>query len=125
MLTRDVDASKEFYRQLRDWTMEDMPIQSDSYTILKTEGRLVGNIMKMPLHVPPDAPNYLVSYIRVYYVDSAAKKTQQLGAKIRVPPIDSPDARFCVFEDPQGAVLSIIHYSKKSNKRVYRWVILN
>jgi predicted enzyme related to lactoylglutathione lyase len=38
---------------------------------------------------------------------------QELGGRILVPPSDSPDARFCVFQDPQGAVLSIISYTKK------------
>jgi predicted enzyme related to lactoylglutathione lyase len=113
LLTRNVEASKEFYQQLLGWTMEDVPMQDCSYTILKTDGRPVGGIMKMPPQVPPEAPNYWSTYVTVDDVDAAAEKAQQLGAKILVPPTDSPDARFCVFQDPQGAVLSIIHYSKK------------
>lgn len=113
LLTRDVEASKKFYKQLLGWTMKDMPMQDGSYTILKTDGRPVGGIMKMPPQIPPEAPNHWGSYVTVDDVDAAAKKAQQLGAKILVPPTDSPDARFYVFEDPQGAVLSIIHYSKK------------
>jgi predicted enzyme related to lactoylglutathione lyase len=88
-------------------------MQDCSYTILKTDDRPVGGIMKMPPQVPPEAPSHWGSYVTVDDVDAAAKKAQQLGAKILVPPTDSPDARFCVFEDPQGAVLSIIHYAKK------------
>ena len=113
LLTRDVDVSKEFYKQLLGWTMEDILIQDGNYTILKTDYRPVGGIMKMPPQVPQEAPNHWGSYVTVDDVDAAAKKARQPGAKILVPPKDSPDARFCVFEDPQGAVLSIIHYSKK------------
>ena len=113
LLTRDVEASKKFYQQVLGWTMEDVPMQDGSYIILKTEGRPVGGIMRMPPQIPQQAPSHWGSYVTVDDVDAAAKKAQQLGAKILVPPKDSPDARFCIFEDPQGAVLSIIHYSKK------------
>jgi len=113
LLTRDVNASKEFYKKLLDWTMEDVPMENGSYTILKANGRPVGGIMKMPPQVPPETPPHWGTYITVDDVDSLAQKAKELGAKILVPPTDSPDARFCVFEDPQGAVLSVIHYSKK------------
>jgi predicted enzyme related to lactoylglutathione lyase len=113
LLTRDVEALKEFYKQLLGWTMKDVSIQDCSYTILKTDGRSIGGIMKMPPQVPLQLPNYWGTYVTVDDVDAIAEKAQQLGAKILVPPTDSPDARFCVFQDPQGAVLSIIHYSKK------------
>lgn len=111
--TRDVNASKDFYKQLLGWTMEDVPMQNGSYTVLKTDGRPIGGIMKMPSQIPPQASNHWGSYVTVDDVDASVKKARQLGAKILVPPTDSPDASFCVFEDPQGAVLSIIHYSKK------------
>ncbi len=113
LLTRDVDASKEFYKELLDWTMKDVSMQNSSYTILRVDDRPVGGIMKMPPQVPSEAPSHWGTYVTVDDVDAVAQKAQQLGAKILVPPTDSPDARFCIFEDPQGAVLSIIHYSKK------------
>lgn len=81
LLTRDVDGSKDFYKQLLGWTMEDVPMQDSSYTILKTDDRPVGGIMKMPPQVPPQAPNHWGSYVTVDDVDAAAKKARQLGAK--------------------------------------------
>ena len=113
LLTRDVDASKKFYKELLGWTMKDAPMENSAYTILKANGRPVGGIMKMPPQVPPEAPNHWGIYVTVDDVDAVAQKAKELGAKILVPPMASPDARFCIFEDPQGAVLSIIHYSKK------------
>lgn len=113
LLTRDVDASKKFYKELLGWTMEDVPMEDGSYTILRVDGQPVGGIMKMPPQVPPEAPAHWGTYVTVNDVDSVAQKAQELGGRILVPPTDSPDARFCVFEDPQGAVLSVIHHSKK------------
>ena len=69
--TRDVEASKEFYKQLLGWTMEDVPAEDCSYTILRTDGRPVGGIMKMPPQVPPQAPNHWGSYVTVDDVDAA------------------------------------------------------
>ena len=115
LLSRNVEASKKFYKELLGWTMEDVPTDDSSYTILRTEGRAVGGIMKMPPQVPAEAPSHWGTYVTVDDVDLVAQKAQEFGARILVPPTDTPDSRFCVFEDPQGAVLSVIHYSKKPN----------
>ena len=115
LLTDDVDDAKRFYAELLGWTTEDhsMAECAGSYTILRTDGRPVGGIMKMPPQVPAGTPPHWGTYVTVDDVDAVAAKVQELGGKILVPPSDSPDARFCVFQDPQGAVLSLITYTKK------------
>ena len=115
LLTYDVDSAKKFYAELLGWTMEDhsMGECAGNYTILKADSRPVGGIMKMPPQVPAGTPPHWGAYVTVDDVDVVAVKLQELGGKILVPPSDSPDARFCVFQDPQGAVLSIISYTKK------------
>ncbi len=115
LLTYDVDSAKKFYAELLGWTMDDQPMGegAGNYTILKADGRPVGGMMKMPPQVPAGPPPHWGAYVTVDDVDAVAAKAQQLGGRILVPPSDSPDARFCVFQDPQGAVLSIISYSKK------------
>jgi len=35
LLTRDVNSSRKFYKELIGWTMEDVPMENGSYTILK------------------------------------------------------------------------------------------
>jgi predicted enzyme related to lactoylglutathione lyase len=95
--------------------MEDQPVPEGpgSHTILKVDGRPVGGIMKMPPQVPAGTPPHWGTYVTVDDVDAVATKLHQLGGRILVPPSNSPDARFCVFQDPQGAILSVISYSKK------------
>jgi predicted enzyme related to lactoylglutathione lyase len=47
-------------------------------------------------------------------VDKVAKDAQQLGGKILVGPQDIPTVgRFCVIQDPQGAVISAITYASR------------
>ncbi len=67
--------------------------------------------------VPPQAqgtpPNW-GSYVTVDDVDATAKLAQELGAKTIVPLTDIPNVgRFYMFQDPQGAVLSVITYVEK------------
>ena len=44
-------------------------------------------------------------YVTVNDVDAVAKNAQELGGKILM-------GRFCVIQDPQGAVISAITYAK-------------
>ena len=115
LLTYDVDSAKKFYTELLGWTMDDQSMGegAGSYTILKVDGQPVGGIMKMPPQVPAGTPPHWGAYVTVDDVDAVAARVEQLGGKILVPPSNSPDARFCVFQDPQGAILSIISYTKK------------
>ena len=113
LLTRDVEGSKKFYKELIGWTMEDMPSQGGSYTVLKAGGKPVGGLMEMPAQIPEQAPSHWSAYITVDDIDVIAAKVTKLGGKILVPPMNLPDSRFCVFEDPQGAKLSAISYTKK------------
>ena len=115
LLTYDVEGAKKFYAELLGWKMEDHPMGecTGTYTILKADGRPVGGMMKMPPQVPEGTPPHWGAYVTVDDVDTVAARVQELGGKLLVPPSDSPDARFCVFQDPQGAVLSIISYAKK------------
>ena len=123
LLTNDVASAKKFYKELLDRKMEDEPIGegAGTYTILKVNSQPIGGIMAMPPQVPPGTPPHLGTYVTVDDVDSVAQKAQELGTKILVPPTYSPDVRFCVFEDPQRAFLSIITYSKKTDRKSIRF----
>ena len=116
LMTRDVAGSKEFYKAVLGWEMEDTPMgEGGAYTVLKAGGQGVGGIMAMPKEVPAFVPPYWAAYVTVKDVDAVAKQAKALGAELLVPPMDIPNVgRFCTFKDPQGAVLSVITYLKKS-----------
>jgi predicted enzyme related to lactoylglutathione lyase len=115
LMTRDVDGAKKFYSEVLGWKMEDMPMgEARPYIVLKAGGEAVGGIMLMPKSVPPQVPPHWAAYVTVEDVDATAKKAKEAGATLIVPPTDIPKVgRFCTFEDPQGAVLSVISYIKK------------
>jgi len=56
-------------------------------------------------------PPHWGSYVTVDDVDATARTARDLGGKVLLGPHDIPNVgRFCVIEDPQGAVISAIAY---------------
>jgi predicted enzyme related to lactoylglutathione lyase len=111
LMTTDVDAAKAFYTQLLGWTTEDMPAAGMTYTVVKTGDTGVGGIMPIPPQAAGSPPRW-GTYITVDDVDATARKAEELGAKSIVPLTDIPNVgRFYTFEDPQGAIVSVITYT--------------
>lgn len=50
-------------------------------------------------------------YITVDDVDATARKAEELGGKVLMPPTDIPNVgRFAALMDPQGVMFSVITY---------------
>lgn len=114
-MTSDSEAAKSFYGALFDWTMERAPtsLNGADYTIVKCAGRPIGGIMAIPPSMPGMPPHW-GSYVTVNDVDATAKLAVDMGGTICVPPQDIPEVgRFCVLQDPQGAVVNVITYLPK------------
>ena len=113
LMTTDIDAAKAFYTQLLGWATEEMPTAGMPYTVVKTGETEVGGIMPMPPQAV-DAPPRWGAYVTVDDVDATARKAEELGAQTIVPLTDIPDVgRFYTFQDPQGAIVSIITYTNR------------
>ena len=111
LMTTDVEAAKKFYTELLGWTSEDMSMEGMTYTVVKTADEGIGGIMAMPPQAQGIPPHWGV-YITVDDVDAVAKKAEELGAKTVVPLTDIPEVgRMYSFQDPQGAVISVITYA--------------
>ena len=110
LMTSNVDSAKKFYSNLFGWDMEDMTMGDMNYTVVKVGEDGQGGIMQIPPQAEGTPPNWGV-YVTVDDVDATAGKVEELGGKIMVPPTDIPTVgRFCVLQDPQGAVISTITY---------------
>jgi predicted enzyme related to lactoylglutathione lyase len=115
LMTTDVEAAKTFYTKLFGWDSKDMPMPGMTYTVVKAGGAGIGGIMQIPTAPKGIAPAW-GTYVTVDDVDLTAKTAIQLGAKLCIPPRDIPDVgRFCVIQDPQGAVINVITYVNKCN----------
>ncbi len=113
LVTTDVEAAKKFYAKLFGWSTEPVSMPGMQYTVVKAAGEDIGGIMAMPPQAKGAAPHWGI-YITVDDVDATAKLAVQMGAKTIVPPTDIPNVgRFCTFQDPQGALISIIAYLQR------------
>ena len=110
LITTDVDAAKAFYTKLFGWDTEDMSMPEMAYTVVKAGNKEIGGIMPIPKEAQGMPPMW-GAYVTVDDVDLTAQTAEQLGAILLVPPRDIPNVgRFCVIQDPQGAVISAITY---------------
>jgi predicted enzyme related to lactoylglutathione lyase len=110
LMTTDANAAKAFYTKLFGWDTEDMSMPGMTYTVVKVGGKGIGGIMLIPKEAQGMPPKW-GPYVTVDDVDQTARTAEQLGAKLCMPPQDIPDVgRFCVIEDPQGAVICAITY---------------
>lgn len=113
LMTTDVEKAKGFYRGLLGWEYKEFPMEGMTYSVISAKGEEIGGIMALPPQSGEVPPHWGV-YVTVDDVAASAKKAQELGGQILVPPTDIPDVgRFSVIRDPQGAVLSLITYLKR------------
>ena len=110
LMTRDAAAAKKFYGELLGWTFKDDDISGMTYTMFTPPGaeRPIGGLMQMGGPQFEGVPPHWLSYILVDNVDERAKRCTKLGGAVKVPPMDIPKiGRFCVIQDPTGAVIAL------------------
>ena len=113
--TTDPAAAKDFYIKLFGWDTEEMPMGDMTYTIVKVGDEGVGGIAPMPPDVQGVPPNW-GCFVTVDDVEATAKLAQELGAKTVLPLTEVPEVgKFYAFQDPQGAVISVITYTDQGD----------
>ena len=108
--TKDVEAARKFYSELLGWTTTKSEAGGDGYTEVRASGgRPFGGMMQMTAECGGDGPSHWTSYVAVDDVDASAKRVEELGGKVVMPPTDIPNVgRFCIINDPTGAAISLI-----------------
>ena len=110
LATTDVEGAKRFYTALLGWTTEKAPVEGMEYTLAKVGEERVAGIMSTKCETGEVPPHWGV-YITVNDVDATARKAEELGGKVLMPPADIPKVgRFSVLMDPQGVMFSVIKY---------------
>ncbi|MCK5842667.1 MAG: VOC family protein [Candidatus Sabulitectum sp.] len=113
LMTTDVEGAKAFYKGLFGWEYDTVPISQGEYTMVKVDGVPVAGIMAMVVESKDMPPSWDI-YITVDDVDATVASVTELGGKMIRPAFDIPDVgRFCVLQDPQGAVIMAMSYLKK------------
>ncbi len=103
--TTDPTAAKAFYSKLfPDWKLEDMPMPTGSYTMIKPSSGTGGGILQHPV---PGAPSAWLAYIAVEDIKTSTEKARSLGAKVMQEPKDIGPGSLSVLIDPTGAAFAL------------------
>jgi len=114
-MTADIDKAKNFYGEVIGWEFVQDSNNPD-YTLVKTQGieLPVAGIFKREnamVENPESIAPHWGSYITVKDIDLAVQKAKQLGGNILVSVTPIPKVgKFCVLQDLEGAVISLIEY---------------
>jgi predicted enzyme related to lactoylglutathione lyase len=110
LMTSDPAAASAFYGQLFGWNVKDMGPQMGGYRVANVGESGVGGIMAIPPEAAGMPPRWGV-YVTVNNVDETLAQAKALGAQVCMEPMDVPTVgRMAAFNDPQGAMISIIQY---------------
>ena len=114
LITTDPSAAADFYGKLLGWKFESMEMPGGVYRVVKVGETAVAGIMGQPLGAPAMPPAW-GTYVTVDNVDESGKRAAELGGKLIVPPSDVPGVgRFAVIQDPQGALLNLMTYERRT-----------
>jgi predicted enzyme related to lactoylglutathione lyase len=114
LATTDVEGAKRFYTTLLGWTTELAPVEGVSYTLAKVGDEQVAGIMSNQCITGGVMTPHWGVYISVDDVDATARKAEELGGKVLMPPTDIPNVgRFAALMDLQGIMFSVITYLPK------------
>jgi predicted enzyme related to lactoylglutathione lyase len=109
LLTRDYDASLEFYRQVFGW---DTHVMGDTpefrYTVDKDGEEQVAGVMDASGFLPAGVPAHWSVYFRTDDADASIARARELGGSVIQPAEDTPYGRLATLADPTGAAFKLI-----------------
>jgi predicted enzyme related to lactoylglutathione lyase len=109
LATRDLKAAKDFYAKVFGYGIKSNPMpDGGEYVEWQVNGRSVGGGMSMGSNFPAQVPPHWLVYFAVANLDDTRQKAQALGAQSVSPAMDTPQGRFSVINDPQGAPFAVI-----------------
>lgn len=116
LASKDLEAATKSYSELLGWTITKSNatgMEGIDYREFHVAGKPIGGMYQMTKEFG-EMPTHWMSYVSVDDVDATAKRVEELGGKVCVPPSDIPNVgRFCVINDPTGGTISLITLSRK------------
>lgn len=109
LATPDPEPAQRFYPAVLGWGTAPFEAAGSPYTMWTRAGggpeTSIGGIQ--PMEKPAEHPPHWLAYVSVPDPDAVARRVEESGGKVWVPPQDIPHVgRFTVFADPHGATIS-------------------
>jgi uncharacterized protein len=116
LMSTDPIQSEDFYLAVAGVSVSALGDESDSYKLLTVRGQPVGGMAgPRPDREgwPSGGPDaHWIAYFGTEDVDAAARKAEELGGQVLLPPVDVPGmGRAAVLRDPQGAAFGVFAFA--------------
>lgn len=111
LVTRDVDAAKDFYASVFGWQYDSMDMGGGNmyHVIAGGENGGLGGLMQMPAEFPPMVPNHWAVYFMVDDLDDRVAKVTANGGKVVNPPMAVPGVgTMAHVHDPAGGAFAML-----------------
>jgi predicted enzyme related to lactoylglutathione lyase len=104
--TTDPEKAKAFYGQLfSGWKLEETPMPTGAYTMIRIDKSTGGGIMKHPM---PGQPSIWIPYIQVEDLAGDTAKAKALGGTVIRDVTEIPGmGSFSIILDPTGAAIGL------------------
>jgi len=110
--TRDPAAAVTFYSHVFAWEAETSDMGGADYTEWRLGGTTVGGMMERPAEMPPEVPDYWLTYFGTDDCDATVARAEAGGASVILPATDIPPGRFAILVDPGGATFAVIRLAQ-------------
>jgi hypothetical protein len=109
LTTQDAERTRDFYEEVVGW--KSAPVSMDEYDDYNMTAPGSGSPVAGICHARgsnADLPAQWLVYIIVEDLDASAARCEDLGGTVVVPPKEmGGHGRYCVIEDPAGAVAAL------------------
>ncbi len=118
-VTKEIQKAQGFFGELFGWTTQEMPMPQGSYTMIASEGEMIGGYQSTPAGAPAQA--HWLSYLQVESADKSAELARSLGGKIAQRPMQVGDAgTMAVVLDPTGGAFALWQPAKPEGSGDYK-----
>lgn len=112
LMSRDPEASQRFYEAVAGLTVNVVGEGPEAYRMLVAAGRPIGGLTgpRPGSDVWPSGgpAGHWVGYLETADVDAAAERTEEMGGKVLLGPLDIPGTgRVAVLRDPDEATFGL------------------
>ena len=108
LMTSDVPAAAEFYREVFDWSTETDDGGPVPYTVCRLGSEAVGGMIGRPADLPAEVPDSWSVYFTVADCEATLSRAVELGGSMVLPATATPMGPFAVVADPAGAAFQIM-----------------
>jgi uncharacterized protein len=111
--TNDPDSAVKFYSGLFGWVIERSENDPSGYLHIKNGSEFIGGIPPASMRNPQAPPHWML-YFYVLDCDASARKAEELGARLLMPPRSIEHVgRMAIVNDPQGALFALFQPERR------------